>query len=301
MNEKFKQRLVGLIVVLALLFGLSWLLPRQTGGGDRDVPSTVVPLGTIPVGKSSVAASENGDSSKTDELGDAEGAPQIPPEERVPPREWGKRRTNVTGQATAPPDTEPSTDKPAPPPAASTEKPHTPVPALAESKPKPNPPAAPTMVNPAKPAPPPVVAANADRLQPFPSTASASSSTQPTKPTNPQSALKPAAATSSPPTAPPPVSAIVASSAPSSSDGKIWYVQIGSFADQNNAQTTLSLLQNIGYHGESSPITNAGGTRLYRVRLGPFPNEAAARASQDKIAHQGYPQSRAVAENSNGR
>jgi DedD protein len=291
MNEKFKQRLVGLIVVLALLFGLSWLLPRQTGGGDRDVSSTVVPLSTIPVGRSnSTGSNEPADSSKTDELGDAEGAPQIPPEERVPPREWGKRRANASGQ-TATADAELGADQLATPPAIRADKTH-----VAESKPKPNPPATPAMVNSTKPAPP-VVTANTDRLQPFPLSASAPS-TQPAKPASASPAPKPVvAATSSPPTAPPPVS----SSATNSSDAKIWYVQIGSFADQNNAQTTLSLMQNIGYHGESSPITNASGKRLYRVRLGPFPNEAAARAAQDKIAHQGYPQSRAIAENSNGR
>lgn len=298
MNEKFKQRLVGLIVVLALLFGLSWLLPRQTGGADRDVPSTVVPLSTVPVGRSgSSGIAESSDGSRTDELGDAEGAPQIPPEERVPPREWGKRRTNATDQTTTTTDTELGANKLVPSPAISTDKPHSS--ALAELKPKPSPPAMPATVNPTKLVPPPVIAADTDRLQPFPSAASTSSSTPP-KPPSPPSASKPAvAAPLSQPAASlsPPVSV----SAADSPDAKTWYVQIGSFADQNNAQTSLSLLQNIGYRGESSPITNASGNRLYRVRLGPFPNEAAARAAQEKIAHQGYPQSRAVAENSNGR
>jgi cell division septation protein DedD len=72
-------------------------------------------------------------------------------------------------------------------------------------------------------------------------------------------------------------------------------VQIGSFSDQDNARTILSLLQNAGYHGDSTPF-DAKGKTLYRVRLGPFANEAAARQAQDKVAHQGYPQARALSE-----
>lgn len=117
---------------------------------------------------------------------------------------------------------------------------------------------------------------------------------------NPAPPAKPAAAVPSPP--PPvamakPVPAFPAPSpAPAAGEARQWYVQIGSFADQNNAQTTLSLLQNIGYHGESTRITSAAGANLYRVRLGPFADEATARLAFEKVVHQGYPQARVLAD-----
>jgi cell division protein FtsN len=92
--------------------------------------------------------------------------------------------------------------------------------------------------------------------------------------------------------APPPPSAPVTTAA----QAKLWYVQIGSFSDQGNAQTTQNLLQNIGYRGESQQTTGAGGNILYRVRLGPFPSEAVAQQALDKVTHQGYPQARVLSE-----
>lgn len=73
---------------------------------------------------------------------------------------------------------------------------------------------------------------------------------------------------------------------------RIWFVQIGSFADQGNAQTTLSLLQNIGYHGKSKAVSGPSGTSLYRVSLGPFLSEAVAQQALDKVLHHGYAQAR---------
>ncbi len=87
-----------------------------------------------------------------------------------------------------------------------------------------------------------------------------------------------------------------ASTPPKPAGGPLWYVQIGSFADAGNAQTTLSLLQNIGYHGETSKIVNAAKTTLYRVRLGPFPTEAAAQQAYGKVTRQGYPHARVLSE-----
>jgi cell division protein FtsN len=81
-----------------------------------------------------------------------------------------------------------------------------------------------------------------------------------------------------------------------SSPGRLWFVQIGSFADQGNAQTTLNLLQNIGFRGESKSITSNSGSALYRVRLGPFPSEAVALQALGKVTHQGYPQARVLSE-----
>ena len=86
---------------------------------------------------------------------------------------------------------------------------------------------------------------------------------------------------------PPPVAA---------GQARLWYVQIGSFADQGNAQTTLNLLQNIGFRGESSKASTAAGSAVYRVRLGPFPSEAVAQQAFNKVSHQGYPQVRVLSE-----
>lgn len=75
-----------------------------------------------------------------------------------------------------------------------------------------------------------------------------------------------------------------------------WYVQVGSYSDAGKASTIVSLLQKIGYRAESSKIVNAQGKTLHRVRLGPYPSEAAAKAAQDKVARQGYPQTRLAQE-----
>ncbi len=97
------------------------------------------------------------------------------------------------------------------------------------------------------------------------------------------------------PAAVPPPPPPIVSSAPA--QARLWFVQIGSFADQGNAQTTLNLLQNIGYRGESKQITSASGSALYPVacawaRTG---SRGAGRRSS-KVSHQGYPQARVVSE-----
>jgi cell division protein FtsN len=99
------------------------------------------------------------------------------------------------------------------------------------------------------------------------------------------------AVTAKPAVATPP---IAAESRPAA--GTVWYVQIGSFAEAGNAQTTLSLLQNIGYRGESTRIASSAGKALFRVRLGPYPTEPVARQALDKVSRQGYPQARLAAE-----
>ena len=219
MNETFKRRLIGLILVLALLFGLSWLLPRDGKGGSGDVPATVVPLpvtetaAPIPGDRVAAGGTSSAGNESPSSVGAGEGATTPQPDEVQP----------VAPTVTKPP----SSPKPAPPPARKPDKPATPSPVTAT----------PTVPPPAKP-----------------------------------------------------------TSTPSPADARIWYVQIGSFADQRNAQTTLSLLNGIGFRGESVAIAGTNGTSLYRVRLGPFPNEAAARQAQDKVAHQGYPQCRALSE-----
>jgi len=49
MNEAFVRRVLGLIVILATLFALSWLLPSSQDGGEEILPSATVPLGSVPL------------------------------------------------------------------------------------------------------------------------------------------------------------------------------------------------------------------------------------------------------------
>jgi cell division septation protein DedD len=74
-----------------------------------------------------------------------------------------------------------------------------------------------------------------------------------------------------------------------------WWIQIGSYSDHSKAETILSLLRKIGHRGELTTIQGKKGL-LNRVRLGPYPNEAAARKALPKVAHQGYPQAQVVFE-----
>ena len=93
---------------------------------------------------------------------------------------------------------------------------------------------------------------------------------------------------SAPPARPEPAEQAVASASG-------WWIQIGSYSDRNKAATILSLLRKVGHRGELSTIKGKKAL-LNRVRLGPYANEAAARAALPKVAHQGYPQAQVVSE-----
>lgn len=284
MNDILKRRLVGLLVLLLLVFVLSWLLPSNwPESGEKGVPSTTLPLAANgPDGTASPAAPSDAAAAGADTPGaaPASNAAAATPATAAPARSAALPESVDAVDASAPPlpaassATRPAAAKPAAAPAA----------------------APPAPVPQAKPAAKPPV----QKLAQAPSPAPAA------KPTAPAPAA-PAAAPAPKPAAAPPVPAAPKIAAPvpapppplvssAAAQAKLWYVQIGSFADQGNAQTTLNLLQNIGFRGESSPTTNAAGTTLYRVRLGPFPSEAVAQQAFGKVSHQGYPQARVVAE-----
>ena len=275
MNDTLKRRLVGLLVLLVLVFVLSWLLPDNwPESGEKGVPSTTLPLAVNPLDGSSSGAAQSAAVPADAATAVAQNTPAA-------------ANSAAPARASALPESVDSVDSSAPPlPSASTPaaaappKPVTavaPIPRAAtvppDIKPAPKPPA-PKLAQvqpPAAKLPPPVAAAPPVAPKPVP----------PPVPAAPKvAAVVP----------PPPVVSSAATQA------KLWFVQIGSFADQGNAQTTLNLLQNIGYRGESTSITNASGTALYRVRLGPFPSEAVAQQAFDKVSHQGYPQARVVGE-----
>jgi len=92
------------------------------------------------------------------------------------------------------------------------------------------------------------------------------------------------------------VSAPVKAPPAASSAAPGWYVQVGSFSDAGKASTILGLLGNAGFKGEVTSVQTAAGATLYRVRLGRYDNEAAAKQTLALVSHQGYPTARVVHE-----
>ncbi len=291
-NETQKRRLVGLIVLLAIVFILSGLLPHKLPeSGEQGVPSTTLPLATNPhdgaaspavpddAATAPAAAAPQVLQSGASPQVDASALPLSPgtaparlangsglPAE-VSSMPSGAAPVEATAETRPPKPAETKPAKPAAPKPVETKPAEV---ARAESRP-----AAPPALKLAQSLPAPSAKVPA-APEPLP---------KPAKPTPPPVPPMPRLATSVQ-APPPPVAA---------GQGKLWYVQIGSFADQGNAQTTLNLLQNIGFRGESSRI-NSNGAVLYRVRLGPFPSEAVAQQAYTKVSHQGYPQARVLAE-----
>jgi cell division protein FtsN len=257
MNDTLKRRLIGLLILLALMFLLSWLLPKNwPESSEQSVSSTVVPL--VPSGPY--------------------GSPPAPAADST---------TQASTAATAAPTVAPAPTSGLPVPVDAVDASAPPMPAASA--------APPTSVAPQPPAKtglkPPIL----KLTQSLPSAPSPS-----------QAAMqghKPVA-----PSLPPPpklASTIVAPPAPVvgtvPAQARLWYVQIGSFSDRDNAQTTQNLLQNIGYRGESVQTTGASGNVFFRVRLGPFPSEAVAQEAFAKVSHQGYPQARVLSEVAAGK
>lgn len=72
------------------------------------------------------------------------------------------------------------------------------------------------------------------------------------------------------------------------------FVQAGAFADQANAQKVKAALSRIGL--TQIMETQAGGQRLYRVRLGPIGTVKSADSALDRVIGAGYPNARIVVE-----
>jgi DedD protein len=71
--------------------------------------------------------------------------------------------------------------------------------------------------------------------------------------------------------------------APASGSG--WAVQLGSFKSRDNAQRLLKQLKGKGY---SAYVLGGGGGKLYKVRIGPQPDKAAASAMATKLRAAGF-------------
>lgn len=102
----------------------------------------------------------------------------------------------------------------------------------------------------------------------------------------------PVAAVDNRPPPPPPVPA--PSAAPTARGGRVWYAQIGSFANRDNAQNLLARLQAAGIQAEVASSRPVSGVVLYRVRLAAFPSESDARQACDKLVQQGYSQAQVI-------
>jgi len=70
---------------------------------------------------------------------------------------------------------------------------------------------------------------------------------------------------------------------PAATPGKGWTVQVGSFAKRENAQ---HYVQELGRKGYAAQVL--GGGTLFRVRVGPVADHAAAAALQSRLAADGF-------------
>ena len=80
---------------------------------------------------------------------------------------------------------------------------------------------------------------------------------------------------------------------PASPSSQRWYVQVGGFADIDNARKVLASLKSAGQPNLLAPVETGKGT-IYRVRGGPYASEAAAQQALGTIKALGYPGSQIV-------
>jgi cell division septation protein DedD len=74
----------------------------------------------------------------------------------------------------------------------------------------------------------------------------------------------------------------VEASAPATSSDEKFLINVGLFADPNNARNAMAKLQDAGLPALAQPIHSAKGTRT-RVRVGPFETRAEAERVAEKI------------------
>lgn len=74
---------------------------------------------------------------------------------------------------------------------------------------------------------------------------------------------------------------------PAASGAAGWTVQIGSFGDPDNAEGARKSLRQAGLNAVVQEV-RVGRALWYRVRLGPFSDEARAKSALDKAVRQGF-------------
>lgn len=72
-----------------------------------------------------------------------------------------------------------------------------------------------------------------------------------------------------------------------------WFVQIGSFESQANARNALQKLYGLGLPTTIQSVA-VGKNLWYRVRVGPYPDEASTERALATIRKQGYPLAKLV-------
>lgn len=65
-------------------------------------------------------------------------------------------------------------------------------------------------------------------------------------------------------------------------------VQLAAFSDDKGANSLANKLKKAGYAAYTEPLTTTSGTKLWRVRVGPFATRDAAGAVRDKLKGDGY-------------
>lgn len=249
MDEKLKKRLAGAGVVLLLGFALVSLLPGPGEKTPPDIQQVTIPLQAEAEAPVAIPPS---DQTTPPTL---QAAPE-PAEAALSPAEM---EAAAGGDVDAPPEPAgkvPDQHKPEAPPAAPAPPAGRPVPAktVASSKPA-------TAEGPAPAAKAPVDKPSAD---------SKSSAEKPAVANKP--ALAPA----------PPVL-----KAPAAPTGGNWFVQLGGYADIDNARQVQKQVQGRNLGCIIAPVDTNKGT-IYRVRAGPFKDREQAQAAQTRLSAAGY-------------
>jgi cell division protein FtsN len=91
-----------------------------------------------------------------------------------------------------------------------------------------------------------------------------------------------------PPPAPPPAPAPTHVSGTDSPVAQQYFIQVGAFANLQNARKTMTQLEAMGLDAGAAPVVVEDG-RLTRIRVGPFKTRPEARKAADKIKAQGLP------------
>jgi len=305
MNEQLKNRLIGALVLLAVALLMAFLLPKPgqverddgvrrvtidlDGGepkpvaeGDRTTPPVIAapePATPAPSGEPGPAV-EGEPEIDEPALADGEGdsrmaaAPvAIRPSEtlaqsstsRVLPAPVGKappvqlKQDNsmeglpAPAASTPPAPAKPEVPPPARPDIAARPRLEPPVPRIQAEAPKPVVPA--PKPEPAAVAPPPKPEVAAAKPAPAPAAKPEPARSEPAKPAGKER----------------------------------WSVQVGSYAALENARTAEGKLKAAGLPTQFGPVDTAKGV-LYRVRVGPLPDEAAAQAAKAKAVQLGFAQ-----------
>lgn len=76
---------------------------------------------------------------------------------------------------------------------------------------------------------------------------------------------------------------------------QIWYVQVGAFAKQANAEHSVQKLKKVGIAAKLDTVAFKAGPR-YRVRCGPFASSGEAQSLRSRVAKAGFSDARVAAE-----